>query len=133
MSRQPAKSYAERLPPVVPKEEVDISHLSDDMAQLLYPGRRPRTFRVSVSFEAWQGEGWDRALELARASAAYRGPEGSRTDHAASFGVGQAAALRELFEIVGARPGTDVRIDGKRVPYARELWLPLAWLFVTGE
>ena len=133
MSRQPAKSYAERLPPVVPREEVEISHLSDDMAELLYPGRRPRTFQVSVSFEPWQGEGWERALELARAAQAYRGPDESRTDHAASFGVGQAAALRELFEIVGARPGTDVRIDGKRVPYARELWLPLAWLFVTGE
>ena len=26
-----------------------------------------------------------------------------------------------------------MRVDGKRVPYARELWLPLFWLFVTGE
>jgi len=27
----------------------------------------------------------------------------------------------------------DVRVDGKLVPYARELWLPLFWLFVSGE
>jgi hypothetical protein len=133
MSREPAKSYAERLPPVVPREEKDISHLGDDMAELLYPGRRPRSFRVSVAFDPWQGEGWDRAMMLARAADEYREPATPEAPHVAAFGVGKAAALRELFEIVGARPGTDVRVDGKRVPYARELWLPLVWLFVTGE
>jgi hypothetical protein len=24
-------------------------------------------------------------------------------------------------------------VDGKRVPFATELWLPLVWLFVGGE
>jgi len=26
-----------------------------------------------------------------------------------------------------------VRIDGKKLPYAHELWLPLVWMFVGGE
>ena len=38
-----------------------------------------------------------------------------------------ALALRDLYQIVGDRPGTDVLIDDRPVPYARELWLPLLW------
>ena len=41
--------------------------------------------------------------------------------------------MRDLFQVVGGRAGTELRVDGKRVPYASELWLPLFWLFVTGE
>ena len=32
MSRERARSYADRLPPLVPRAEADISHLDDDMA-----------------------------------------------------------------------------------------------------
>ena len=48
------------------------------------------------------------------------------------FGPAQLrATARPLFiEIVGERPGTEVRVDGRQVPYAREIWLPLFWLFV---
>ena len=42
MSSVRAESYADRLPPLVPKEERNIDHLSDEMADILYPGRRPR-------------------------------------------------------------------------------------------
>ena len=45
---------------VVPKEEKDISHLSDEMADLLYPGRRPRPFRMGVAFEAFDGPAYER-------------------------------------------------------------------------
>ncbi len=41
--------------------------------------------------------------------------------------------LRDLFDLVGQRPGTEVLVDGKRVPYAHEIWLPLMWIFVGGE
>ena len=46
------------------------------------------------------------------------------------FEAAGAGTLRELFQIVGQRPGTDVLVDGKKAPYARELWLPLFWMFV---
>jgi hypothetical protein len=53
--------------------------------------------------------------------------------HHAAFITSEAGALRELFRLVGHRPGTEVLVDGKRVPYARELWLPLFWIFVGAE
>ena len=131
MVRERAKTFAERLPPVVPREETDITHLSDEMADILYPGRRPRPFRVAIEFEPFEGPDYARALELARRSPLFREKdEGDRRVNHAAFETGQAADVRALFQVVGERPGTEVLVDGKRVPYARELWLPLFWLFV---
>jgi len=131
MGRERAKTFADRLPSLVPREEADITHLSDEMADILYPGRRPRPFRMGVTFEAFQGQNDARAVELARRSPVYRetGTDGRRVHHAAFDSAG-AGTLHELFEIVGGRPGTEVLVDGRKVPYAREIWLPLFWLFV---
>jgi len=131
MVRERAKTFADRLPPVVPKEEDDISHLSDEMADILYPGRRPRPFRMGIAFDAFDGAEGARAAELARRSPVYRESQlGGQPRHEAAFDATAAGALRELFALVGSRPGTDVLVDGKKAPYARELWLPLFWLFV---
>jgi hypothetical protein len=134
MGREKAKTFADRLPPLVPREEADISHLSDEMADILYPGRRPRPFRMGVTFDAFDGPGLARAVELARRSPAYRETAlGGRVVHHAAFDSAEAGTLHELFEIVGARPGTEVLVGGRKVPYAREIWLPLFWLFVGDE
>jgi hypothetical protein len=130
MVRERAKTFADRLPPVVPKVEDDISQMSDEMADILYPGRRPRPFRMGIVFDSFDGPGYERAVELARRSPLYRHAQGGEDRHEAAFEVAGAATLRELFQIVGERPGTDVLVDGKRAPYARELWLPLFWMFV---
>ncbi len=134
MSSARAESYADRLPPLVPKEERNIDHLSDEMADILYPGRRPRPFRVALAFDAFDGPLGARAVELARRSPLYR--EASSADgirHHAGFDAAGARVLRDLFDLVGPRPGTEVLVDGKRVPYAHELWLPLMWIFVGAE
>ena len=126
-----AKTFADRLPPIVPREEADISHLSDEMADILYPGRRSRPFRVTVEFLPFEGEGYERAVALARRAAVYEEKgEGDRRAHRAAFETAGASLSRDLVAIVGGRPDTEVMVDGKRVPYARELWLPLFWLFV---
>jgi hypothetical protein len=134
VSRERAKTFADRLPRVVPKEEKDISHLSDEMADLLYPGRRPRPFRMGVEFDAFSGPNYPRALELAKRSPVYRETRrGETLRHHAGFDARDAALLRELYDIVGPITGTDVTVDGRSVPYARELWLPLYWIQLKGE
>jgi hypothetical protein len=134
MSRERAKTFAERLPPIVPKEEEDISHLSDEMVDVLYPGRRPRPFRIGVRFEAFEGPNYAPALELARRSPVYREEqEGRRHVHYAAFDSKDARTLSRLYAIVGPIHTTEVLVDGKKVPYARELWLPLFWIFVKGD
>jgi hypothetical protein len=134
MGRERPPDYADRLPRVVPKEETDISHLSDEMADLLYPGRRPRPFRVGVSFGVFEGPGYERAVALARRSPVYREETAAEGPmHHAAFDAAEARTLRDLFELVKGRSGTEVLVDGKKVPYAHELWLPLFWIFVGGE
>lgn len=134
MARERAKSFEERLPDVIPRFEPDISHLSDEMADVLYPGRRPRPFRMGVAFDSFEGPNYPRALGLARRSAAYREePTGAGLRHTASFDAREADLLRELYEIVGPISGSEVLVDGRKVPYARELWLPLFWIFLKGE
>ena len=134
MSPVRAESYADRLPPLVPKEEPNIDQLSDEMADILYPGRRPRPFRIGVVFDAYGGPAGARALELARRSDVYRETTSSHGPrHHAAFGSSSARLLRDLMDLVGQRPGTEVLVDGKRVPYAHEIWLPLMWIFVGGE
>jgi hypothetical protein len=134
MRRERPPDFADRLPRVVPREEEDVSHLSNEMVDLLYPGRRPRPFRMGLSFEAFAGPGYERAVELARLSPAYREErEGGALVHHAAFDAGAARTLRDLFELVRHLPGVEVLVDGKKAPYGHELWLPLFWIFVGGE
>ena len=134
MPRERAKSFADRLPPLIPKEEPDISHLSDEMADVLYPGRRPRPLRMGLRFESFEGPEYGTAVALARRSPVYRESRtGDVLFHDAAFEAASARVLRDLFDLVGQRPGTEVTVDGKKLPYAHELWLPLFWIFVGAE
>ena len=98
------------------------------------PGRRPRPFRLGLSFVAFEGPGYAKAVDLARVSPAYGEEDrrGGRVHHA-EFDPGGARTLRDLFDLVGRQAGTEVRVDGKNVPYGHELWLPLFWIFVGGN
>ena len=70
-------------------------------------------------------------MALARASAEYREVgEGDAFRHRARFYPGDTLKLRDLFQIVGAYHGTEVLLDDRPVPYARELWLPLIWFLL---
>jgi len=134
MGRDRALSFADRLPRVVPKDEQDISGLPDDLVDVLYPGRRPRPFRVGVVFDAFGGPNYPRALELARRSEVYReSGAGDRLRHRAEFCSSEADTFRKLYAIVGEIHTTEVLVDGRNVPYSRELWLPLFWFFLKGE
>ena len=133
MSPPRPKSFADRLPPIVPREESDISHLSDEMADVLYPGRRPRPFRMGLAFDAFDGPNGPRAVELARVSPVYKETrQGETMRHHAAFDASQAPVFRDLYDLVGAHPNTDVLVDNKKVPYARELWMPLYFIHLVG-
>lgn len=119
---------------MVAREEQTIDHLSDEMADLLYPGRRPRPFRIALEFPAFPGPNYERAVSLARRADVYRETgAGTERVHHAACGTAAASLLRELYDVVGPVPGSEVLVDGRRVPGARELWLPLFWIFVGGE
>ena len=131
MSRERAKTFVDRLPPVPTEPEEDLSGLPDEMVDILYPGRRPRPFRMGVSFEAFESPDYARAVELARRSSVYRETAlRGRTVHHAAYETTGARTLHQLYQLVGSRAGTEVTVDGKKAPYAADLWLPLFWIFM---
>ena len=46
------------------------------------------------------------------------------------FRTEQAGVLRDVASLVGARPGSEILVAGKKAPYGHELWLPLMSFFV---
>ena len=131
MSRDRAETYADRLPPVVPKVEDNIDGMSDDLVEILYPGRRPKPFAISVVFDDADEEVVTQAKRLAARAASFSTfKEGSITRHRADFRTEQANLLRDVASLVGARPGSEILVAGRKAPYGHELWLPLMSFFV---
>jgi hypothetical protein len=94
-------------------------------------GTRSRPFSITLVFPSLDVPDFDRALTLARDSAEFRETgAGSAHRYRARFWSSEAVKLRDLFEIVGRSDATEVLVDDRPVPCARELWLPLVWFLI---
>ena len=113
-----------------PSDE-ELAALHPELRDALF-GARALPFSISVQFAAFEGETYERALKLARNSDEYVEVtiEGRRQHRARFFPGDRPLRLRDLYELVAARPDTEVLVDDKAIPYARELWLPLVWFLI---
>ena len=66
MSRDRVETFADRLSPVVPRVEENIDGMSDELVEILYPGRRQKPFAITVIFDDSQDPAVLRALTLAK-------------------------------------------------------------------
>ncbi len=109
----------------------ELADLHPELRSVLF-GAPVLPFSISLAFPAFEGENYERALTRARAADEYTAFEsdGVLTHRARFFPGGRAADLRDLYELVGPVPGSEVLIDDRPVPYARELWLPLVWFLI---
>ena len=115
--------------PEQPTDE-ELASLNPELAEALF-GRPKLPFSVTLEFPRFDGPDYARAMELARASAEYREVgAAAQLRHRARFYPQDAVKLRDLFDIVGRFDATEVLIDDRPVPYARELWLPLMWFLI---
>ena len=134
--RVPVPDYRpiERFWPYVdlPEQPTDeeLATLDPELSEALF-GTPKLPFSVTLEFPVFEGPDYPKALTMARTSAEYREiGTGDRLRHRARFYPRDAAGLRDLFQIVGRFDATDVLIDDKPVPHARELWLPLIWFLI---
>ena len=119
--------YAEL--PEQPTDE-ELAAIDPDLHEALF-GVRPRPFSITLVFPPLDLPDFDRALALARGSAEFREiGTGASHRYRARFWSSDAPRLRDLFQIVGPSDATEVLIDDRPVPYARELWLPLVWFLL---
>jgi len=110
--------------------EAELAALDPDLHEALF-GTRPRPFSISLVFPDLDVPDFPRALELARASAEFRETgAGAAHRYRARFWSSDAEKLRDLFAIVGPSDATEVLVDDRPVPFARELWLPLVWFLI---
>ncbi len=108
----------------------ELVSLDPDLRAALY-GPDARPFSLTLVFPRFDGDDYERAVSMAKASAEYRETgNGDGLRHRARFLPDQPLQLRDLFEIVGRLDQTEVLIDDRPVPYARELWLPLFWFLI---
>ena len=120
--------YAEL--PEQPTDE-ELAALDPDLHEALF-GAQPRPFSITLVFPG------ARRARTFRARSSWRAPRPSSARPApapalryrARFWSSDALKLRDLFQIVGGSDATEVLIDDRPVPYARELWLPLVWFLI---
>jgi hypothetical protein len=111
----------------------ELAAIDPELQEALF-GAPQRPFSISLVFPKLDLPDFDRALALARESAEFRETgAGERHRYRARFRSSDARKLRDLFQIVGPSDLTEVLIDDRPVPLARELWLPLVWLLVPRE
>jgi hypothetical protein len=110
--------------------DAELAAVDPDLQDALF-GARQRPFSITLVFPSLDRPDFERALEIARRAAEYR-ETGSGADrrHRARFRPSDVVHLRDLFQIVGSSDATEVLIDDRPVPYARELWLPLFWFLL---
>lgn len=107
--------------------DAELAALDPDLQEALF-GANPRPFSITLVFPDLDMPDFARALELARQSAEFRETgSGSAHRYRARFWSSDALKLWQLFKIVGGADATEVLIDDRPVPFARELWLPLVW------
>ena len=116
----------------LPEQPTDdeLAAIDPELYEALF-GVRPRPFSITLVFPPLDLPDFDRALDLARGSAEFREiGSGASRRYRARFWSSDAPRLRDLFQIVGPSDATEVLIDDRPVPYARELWLPLVWFLL---
>ncbi|MGE0448138.1 MAG: hypothetical protein AB7Q29_00995 [Vicinamibacterales bacterium] len=108
----------------------ELAALDPDLHDALF-GQSGRPFSITLLFPALDVPGFATALDAARESAEFRETgEGDARRFRVRFWSSEAERLRDVFQVVGGVDETEVLIDDRPVPYARELWLPLVWLML---
>jgi len=127
----PSRRPLERFWPYVELTEEptpeELAALDPDLHAALF-GPRDLPFSLTLVFPDVTGPTAAEALKRAEAAPEYRVVgQGPSRRHRARFFSTDVAALRDLYALVGHLPESEVLIDDRPVPYARELWLPLLW------
>lgn len=86
---------------------------------------------ITVVFPVEEGE--EELESLARAAEDHKEEEiESRRWHAVRFSPSGADCLEKINQLVGTRADVITLVNGKRVPFGRNLWLPLMYIFTAG-
>lgn len=119
--------YAEL--PEQPSDE-ELAALDPDLHDALF-GTTARPFSITLVFPELDVPAFADALQRSRGAAEFREiGSGEARRYRVRFLSSDAERLRDVFQVVGPSHATEVLVDDRPVPYARELWLPLVWFLL---
>lgn len=120
--------YAELSEQPSPEE---LAVLHPELREVLF-GAPALPFSMSIVFPAFDGPHYEAALARARQADEYAEFEtqGVLRHRARFYPGGRPGDLRDLYDLVAGVPESEVLVDDRPVPYARELWLPLVWFLI---
>ncbi|MGC4080951.1 MAG: hypothetical protein QM736_02240 [Vicinamibacterales bacterium] len=108
----------------------ELAALDPDLHEALF-GTTGRPFSITLVFPEIDHQQFAAALERARGAEEFRETgRGDARRFRVRFLSSDAERLRDVFQVVGTADATEVLIDDRPVPYARELWLPLVWFLL---
>ena len=117
----------------LPEQPTDdeLAALHPEIAAVVF-GAPALPFSISLVFPQFEGDRYARAVALAKASDEYvEVMSGGVLRHRARFfPADRPVRLRDLYELVADVEESEVLVDDRPVPYARELWLPLVWCLI---
>jgi len=113
-----------------PSDE-ELARLDPDLQAALYENPPDRPFTYTLVFAPFDGPDYATSVELAHTTSDYlEVGSGESLRHRARFKPDQVLALRDLWQMVGRFDTSEVLIDDRPLPFARELWLPLLWYLI---
>src|SRR6185436_3404043 len=93
-------------------------------------GAVAEVFSITLVFPAMDDPDFQRALDLARQSSDFlETGTGRDARYRATFHVRDAARLLDVFYVVRQSHRLEILVNDQRVPYGRELWIPLVSFF----
>ncbi|MCD6451363.1 MAG: hypothetical protein J7L64_03210 [Acidobacteria bacterium] len=123
--------FLDNLPDIIEYEEEDLSHLDPQMKEVLYPERHRPPFTITLAFSPIDHPAYPEAVSLAKKAPHYHEEgEGKFKHHLATYGIEDVPQMFQLVEVLNKLERYQVLVNKKRIPYARELWLPFMWIFL---
>lgn len=112
------------------ERKIKREELEERLRHIFFPFEK-REFFVVLRFKPEENEFYKRAVEKAKEFPSYREyGQGKWKKHEVRFSRGEVRELKEFFEIAQNLKELEVLVEGKRIPYGRDLWLPLLWFYL---
>ncbi len=112
------------------EKSIKREELEERLREIFFPKEKGEFF-ILFRFRPEISEAYEKTLREARKSPTYKEyGEGKWKTHEVRFEKSQVKELKNFFNSAENLEELEVLVQGKRIPYGRDLWLPLLWFYL---
>lgn len=115
------------------KDFQEDPEIQEQIQDILYPYLSTKEPSIAIQFgvPANREEEWREVISFASAHNSYSTTKmGRLTKHRVEFFPVQAWEIYQMYQMLEKSPHLEIFIDGRKLPYAATLWLPLLWFYL---